>query len=80
MVWGGDREDNGTNCLYDVCVNDFNLTGTNHHFLIENWDREKESSVSFSITEFEPLVNSAKRLATYSFVVFISIFILITPN
>lgn len=56
MVWGGDRDDNVTNCLHGPCANEFNLTKTNHHFLIENWDREKESYVEFSITEFEPLV------------------------
>jgi len=55
MVWGGDRDDNVTNCLHGPCVNEYNLTKTNHHFLIENWDREKESFVEFSITEFEPL-------------------------
>ena len=55
MVWGGDRDDYVTNCLYGACENEFNLAKTNHHFLIENWDREKESFVEFSITEFEPL-------------------------
>ena len=38
MVWGGDRDDNVTNCLHGPCVNEYNLTKTNHHFLIENWE------------------------------------------
>lgn len=76
MVWGGDRDDNVTNCLYQQCANDFNLTNINHHFLIENWDRDVESSITFTVTEYEPLARGAKRLAMYSFVTFISMLFL----
>jgi hypothetical protein len=79
MVWGGNRDDNSTNCLYGPCSNDFNLTETNHHFLIENWDRDDESFVEFTISEFEPLTRSAKRLTTYSIVVLISMLFLSSP-
>ena len=53
MVWGGDRDDFDTNCLTKPCTNAYNLTNVNHHFLIQNWDRDENSFVELSISETE---------------------------
>ena len=53
MVWGEDRYDKASNCIDLPCTNEYNLTTTNHHFLIQNWDREENSYLELSISEEE---------------------------
>lgn len=51
VVWGGNRDEKGTNCLHEKCDNKYNLNDVEMYFFFANWDIDKNHTLSLAIEE-----------------------------